>query len=97
MIRQFQITTSGHGMPSIQIENPTEAERNFLRRAVLTQMMDDVFYINKQGAQPFLQSDSENFILIEFWGKKENAQLYVDWLNNSQCEEVVKTKFFCAT
>lgn len=83
-------------MPSIQIENPTEAERNFLRRAVLTQMMDDVFYINKQSAKPFLQSDSEKFILIEFWGKKENAQLYVDWLN-SDYEEIVKAKFFCAS
>lgn len=91
MIRSFALTTSVHGTPAIQLENPTEAERMFLRRAVLTQFTDDIFYQKKQDASPFLQSESEHFILVEFWG---NAKDFVDWLNSDD-PEVEKVKDFC--
>lgn len=88
MIRKFDISISVHGTPAIQLENPTEAERWFLRRAVLTQFTDDIFYKKKQDASPFLQSESKNFILVEFWG---NAKDFVDWLNSDD-PEVLKAK-----
>lgn len=91
MIRNFNISTCGHGTPAIQVENPTEVERMFLRRAILTQFTDDVFYQKKQDSKPFLQCETKDFILVEFWGGKLNAMLFVDWLN-SEDPEVQKAK-----
>lgn len=95
MIRHFTLSTCGHGTPAIQVQNPTELERMFLRRAVLTQFTDDVFYQKKQDAKPFLQSETKDFIMIEFWGGQANAELFVDWIN-SQDPEVQKAKEMCA-
>lgn len=92
-IRKFEITTSSHGQPAIQLENPTGAERAFLRRAVLTQYTDDVFYTKKQEATPFLQAESKDFMLVEFWKGGVAAQEFVDWLNSDD-PEVVKAREF---
>lgn len=92
MIRKFEITTSSHHMKAIQLESPTEAERFFLKRAVMSQMMDDIFYQKKEICSPFLQSDHPNFLLIEFW-KPDGAEEFVDFLNSDH-PEVVKSKKF---
>lgn len=91
MIRKFEISRSSHGTPAIQIQNPTEEERSFIKRATLTQMMDDVFYLMKQDAKPFLQSESRDFIMIEFWGGMPNALKWVEWLNGDS-PEIQKAK-----
>lgn len=97
MIRQFQITTSTwRSVPVLQVNNPTFAERNFLRRAILSQITEDIFYIKKQPAKPFLHKNDEQLLVVEFWGGIENATDFVEWLN-SQDPEVVQEKFFCAT
>jgi len=89
MIRKFEITTSSHGMKSIQID-PTPAERAFLKRAVMSQSNDDIFYQKKTLCTPFLQSDHDNFILIEFW-KPKGAEEFVNFLNSDH-PEVVRAK-----
>ena len=87
-IRTFKVTICAHGTPAIQVEKPTEAERQFLHRAVMTQFTDDPFYGRKQAAKPFLQCDQKDFILVEFWGSPAD---FVDWLNSDD-PVVVKAK-----
>lgn len=45
----------------------------------------------KQDAKPFLQSESKDFIMIEFWGGVPNALKWVEWLNGDN-PEVQKAK-----
>lgn len=89
MIRKFEITTSPHGMKAIQID-PTPEERTFLKKALMSNMTDCIFCQKKQIASPFLQSDQENFMLIEFW-KPEGAEEFIEFLN-SEHPEVLKAK-----
>jgi len=91
-MRKFEIVTSAHGMPSIQID-PTPEERNFLKRAVLSQFTDCIFYQKKQDCSPFVQSDQPGFLLIEFWKGGVEAQKFVDFLNSDH-PEVLKAKKF---
>lgn len=75
----FTLGTSCHGMPCIEITNPTEKIRNFLRNAVLENRVNESAYIAKRYSTPFLQSDHDDYILIEFWGKDPTP--FMDWLN----------------
>jgi len=87
MIRKFVITTSLHGMKCLSIDKPSTAERAFLKRAIVANMTSDPFYLQKLKADPFLQSDGPDYMLIEFW-KPEGAEEYVDFLNSDN--EAVK-------
>ena len=76
---RFQVTISIHNMPSVQLVNPTELERKFIVNTVCCNRMDDERYKLRQRAGAFLQSDSADYVLVEFWQK--DYQPFVDWLN----------------
>ena len=79
-IRHFEVTISPNQMKAICIQ-PTPAERAFLHRVLRANLITDAFYQAKRLAHPFLQSDHDTYILIEFW-KPDGADEYVSFLNS---------------
>lgn len=83
----FEVSTTCHNMPGIQVENPSSAQRQFLRYAMMENRMGEPAYELRSKAGAFLQSDCPDFIMIEFWNPE--FQTFVDWLNSafeSWCE-----------
>lgn len=80
----FSITISPNNMKCIEIENPSEKERNIIRSAILENRMDHPAYIAKRKSMPFLQADYYDYILIEFWGK--DPQPFLDYINKQMSE-----------
>lgn len=57
--------------------------RAYLNHAMRANRMDDPFYRERQSAHPFLQCDSQDYILIEFWVGEEDKtdiEAYVQFL-----------------
>ena len=75
----LEVIISGHGMPCVEIRNPTVEVRDVVRSAVLCNRADDVRYQLAHRAGAFLQGDDEDWILVEFWGG--DYQPFVDHLN----------------
>jgi hypothetical protein len=73
------VTTSGHGMPCIEVVNPSPELREIIRRAITANRIDDPAYQLHTKAGAFLQGDAEDWILVEFWQK--DYQPFVDYLN----------------
>lgn len=74
-------TISHNGLRCIEIENPTEEVRNFLRESVLENRIAEPVYIARSLAGAFLQADYDTYILIEFWGTRPEP--FIDWLNEN--------------
>lgn len=66
-------------MPCIQIENPSQPWRSIIRQAITVNDMNDPAYGLRSEAGAFLQSDSDDYLLVEFW--KPDYQPFVDYLN----------------
>ena len=79
-MRKFEVTESVHGMPALEVKNPTEEEGKILRELLACNWMNDIRYELRCEAGAFLQSDHPDYILIEFW--KPTYQNLIDWLNN---------------
>ena len=88
----FEVTTTVHDMPGIQIKNPTADQRWFLKRAVTCNHACDPAYRLGYLAQPFLQCDTPDFVMVEFWGRHIGA--FVAWLNLNFEREVAKSRGF---
>ena len=77
---KLEVTISSNGLPCIEVRNPTPELRRIIKGAIRTNHMDDPSYKLRQDAGAFLQGDSEDWILVEFWQK--DYQLFVDYLNS---------------
>lgn len=74
---KLELSYSYHAMPCIQLENASDVEREFLRMAVLDNFTDSPFYQRKQKVSPFLQTDYDGYLLIEFWGAASIPEIVV--------------------
>ncbi|MDO8504884.1 MAG: hypothetical protein Q7S36_03470 [Candidatus Liptonbacteria bacterium] len=66
-------------MPCIEIQNPKPEVREIIRKAVLDNFMDSPAYKVSKKAGAFLQGETDDWILVEFW--QEDYQPFVDYLN----------------
>jgi len=82
------MSISCHNQFCIQLTNANSLEISYLKRAIMANHIDDIFYKMKQNVHPFLQGIDEQsgWILIEFWtNNKKACQEYICFLNdNSQ-------------
>ncbi len=89
--RYTLVTTGygGHGLPHMEVVRPTERERGFIQRVIRANHMDDPAYHARRNCQAFLQGDSEDWVLIEFWTDDlAECQRFVDYLNDHYPVEV---------
>ena len=77
---KLEITTSSNGLPCIEIRDPSPDLKRIIKNALKANHIDDPSYRLRQEAGAFLQGDSEDWILVEFWQK--DYQPFVDYLNN---------------
>jgi hypothetical protein len=82
----LEVSNSIHDMPCIQVEKPSLELRNLIRRAILENRLSQEAYQLHNEAGAFLQSDHEDYILVEFW--KPNYQGFIDYLNKKIKEEL---------
>lgn len=75
---QFCVRSSVHGLPSIEVRDPSPALRALLYRALGTLANDPVYALRTRSGA-FLQSDTSDYMLIEFWSPAFSP--FVDWLN----------------
>jgi len=80
------VTNSNHDMPCIQIEYPSPETAHFIKSAVLCQWTNKIEYQLARRAGAFLQSFSNDYILVEFW--RDDYQAFVDWLNENLEETI---------
>jgi hypothetical protein len=71
-------------MYCIEIFNPSSIVRNFIISSVSCNYVNDINYIKKQNVHPFIQSNTDDYILIEFW--TDDVKLIKDYIKflNSQ-------------
>lgn len=87
----LEVTISIHGKPCIEILDSTPGStpeiREIIRNAV-TRILPTKhsLYEVHYNAQPFLQGDDGNWMLVEFWQK--DYQPFVDYLN----EQIARLK-----
>lgn len=87
-MKKIEAVITCHDMFGIQFEIRTEEEKlvaRILRDIVLSCIMTSKAYQLSKAAGAFLQSYSDNFIMIEFW-KDEGGQGFIDYIN----EEIPK-------
>jgi len=77
----FTLTKSRNNMLCIEIENPTNKVRDFIRNAVMENRIEHPAYIASRNSTPFLQADYPDYLLVEFWGR--NPQPFMDYLNKT--------------
>ena len=64
------------------ITNPSESLRQAIYQCIRDNFNDSPVYLLKLDAQPFLQCDSDDYMLIEFWSDDEaSQQKFVDAIN----------------
>ena len=78
---RFVVTTGPHGMPSLQLYNPSAHEREFVRAAVMCCWIDSPAYRSREGSGAFLQSDHNDYVLVEFW--QNDYEPFIDYLNDN--------------
>jgi hypothetical protein len=85
MNKPFEIDITCHDCYGIQFTNSVDdfmKKVDFLKFAVLANHIESPFYKAKQKVNPFIQSLSDNFIMIEFWTYDFDAvESYVEFLN----------------
>ena len=90
---RFTLGHSPHGMMCVSVVDPTREERWFWQRALRANHCEDRFYVKRQKARPFLQSDRPDYILIEFWTSDEKmVKEYIDWCNSVFDAEVARAQ-----
>jgi len=77
----FEVTTSIHGQPCIEVRNPTKEQRDFLCNAVMDNFTASECYKLHCEAGAFLQCNYSDYVLIEFW--LPNYHRFVEWLNKN--------------
>jgi hypothetical protein len=78
---RFAVTTGPHNMPSLELRDPEVEEREFLKYVLACNLIGDEKYELSQRAGAFLQSDSEYYVLVEFW--QPDHESLVQWLNDN--------------
>jgi hypothetical protein len=84
----LSVTKSCHDQDCVEIINPTKTQRNIIRSVILNQLIESDDYKMRLSARPFLQCDYEEYILVEFWGRSEGIQPFVDYLNKKLGESL---------
>jgi len=82
--RPFTVTTSCHNMPALEIMDASKELHAYLRGMIHQCYVDHEHYKLRMAAGAFLQgghSETEGWILIEFWQSREAAQAFVDYVN----------------
>lgn len=70
------------GLPAVHIDNPSPQLRALLRRVMTANMSGDPSYELRIRAHPFLQCDSDEYMMIEFWTDRQNSiENFVDHIN----------------
>lgn len=85
----LKVDISCHDMYCVKVINPSKELRVFLRWAITDNLSSSDYYIKRRLANPFLQSDHEDYILIEFWSDDlSKITECVDWLNEKFSQQV---------
>lgn len=83
----LELTLSGNNMYCIELTATSVELKNFLRSELLNNMMNSEAYQQRSGVSPFLQGDSGEWILIEFWSNDYDKIVnYINYLNNKIAE-----------
>jgi hypothetical protein len=77
----FQVSTSGNGMNALELRDPDPAVRAFVRKSVTANLMTDLDYQLRVKAGAFLQCDTQQYVLVEFW--QQDYQPFLDYLNEN--------------
>lgn len=77
----FRVSTSGHGMNALELRDPDPAVRAFVRKSVTANLMTDLDYQLRVQAGAFLQCDTGQYVLVEFW--QQDYQPFLDYLNEN--------------
>jgi hypothetical protein len=80
-MRMFEADITPHGTWGIMISNPTEEERIFLRRIVMSQGIHNDDYKIKNKAGAFIQADDETYVMVEFW-IEAGVDEFIKYVNN---------------
>lgn len=83
---KFQVTTSAQGLPCIEIQHPAPEIKSLIHRVLSANNLGDPAYELKNKAGAFLQSDSQDYLLVEFW--TDGYRPLVDYLN----QELIKLR-----
>lgn len=74
--------TAGHTQPNVEIQHFHPKVREIIRTAMLDNRLNSLAYQLKQRARAFLQGESDDWLLIEFWNTDPSAHMpFVDYLN----------------
>jgi hypothetical protein len=72
----LQATMSANGMNCIEIKDPTPRVREIIKQAIACNLRGDPRYELGFKAGAFLQSDYEEWVLVEFW--RPEYQPFID-------------------
>lgn len=75
----LRVSRSHNRMNCIEVRDPEPRVRAIIKAAVACNWRGDERYELGSNAGAFLQSDHEDYLLIEFWGR--DFQPFVDLLN----------------
>lgn len=78
---KFELALSNNDMFAIELINPGEEERSFLKSVILNNWTEDTDYKYSKKASPFIQCDSSDYLLIEFWNPR-GIDEFIEYLNN---------------
>ena len=82
----FEIDITYHNSYGIQFTNNVKdfmKKVDFLKYAVMSNRIDSPFYKAKNKVNPFIQSLTDDFIMVEFWTEDFKAiEGYVEFLNH---------------
>lgn len=83
----FEITITCHDQYGIELYDDGsidyfQIKKDFLKRCVCDNYTESEYYKAKDKVKPFIQSYTDNFIMVEFWTKDfEAIEKYVNFLN----------------
>jgi hypothetical protein len=84
----LQLTKSPDDVPCIEMIRAPSRQREIVRSIVMNQWTDSEDYKMKQGAIPFIQCDTDEYVLVEFFGHEPAIQEFVDYLNKKLQEQL---------
>jgi hypothetical protein len=77
----FRMSTSGHGMTALELRDPDPVVRAFVRKSVTANLTTDLDYQLRVKAGAFLQCDSQQYVLVEFW--QQSYKPFLNYLNEN--------------
>lgn len=75
----FKVTKSANDMPAIELKNPAPEIREFILQAMRENRLGHPAYEARSKASAFLQSNSNDYLLIEFWN--QTYKEFIEYLN----------------